>query len=465
MRRRGVARWFALFSVEASNFVLLLVLILAARVVGPDEYGRFAFLFTLTNLLAELFDFGLSAFVLREFARRGAEARALVWSAVRIQLLAVLIAVVLAEILTVWFAPGLALLVPAAFLAVSAVLRTVKSYVRHAWRGMKQFGVEALSLWFERAILLAGTIGILAHGGKTLALAAIFVTTRLVDVFVSFAITKRIIGPSLSTDSDKDLSGLRLVIKSAPLALTVIFTTLYYQVDVLMLGVLSVAAQVGIYHAVYRFVDIALAVARVLTTVFTPALSIYHVESGRDFRECSGRILALVSSVGLLLIFAGPFVSEIGVSVLLGAAYAEGARILDYLLIAAGISMVSLCLTTILVAANRERGVAIMIAVAAAANVAANMALIPQFGALGATWATVMSEALLVAGLIGISVRMSIGFSWLRSTGAIALAGVGSAYLALAFPEWLVVVGALYVSFILAAQYLNIRALLDILGQ
>jgi hypothetical protein len=76
-----------------------------------------------------------------------------------------------------------------------------------------------------------------------------------------------------------------------------------------------------------------------------------------------------------------------------------------------------------------------------------------------------MSEALLVAGLIGISVRMSIGFSWLRSTGAIALAGVGSAYLALAFPEWLVVVGALYVSFILAAQYLNIRALLDILGQ
>jgi O-antigen/teichoic acid export membrane protein len=465
MRRRGFIRWFALFSAEASSFVLLLVLVLAARVLGPDEYGKFAFLFTLTNLLAELFEFGISAFVQREFARRGAEARALVWSAVRIQLLAVLISVVLAEILTAWFAPGPGLLVPAAFLAVSAALRSVKSYVRHAWRGMRQFGLEALSLWFERAILLAGTIGILASGGKTLALAAIFFTTRLIDAFVSFAITKRIIGPSSSDDSGQDLSGARLVIKSAPLALTVIFTTLYYQVDVLMLGALSVAAQVGIYHAVYRFVDIALAVARVLTTVFAPALSIYHVESGQDFRECSGRILALVSSLGLLLIFAGPFVSEIGVSVLLGAAYAECARILDYLLIAAGISVVSLCLTTILVAANRERGVAIMIAVAAVANVAANMALIPQFGALGAAWATVMSEALLVAGLIGISVRMPIGFSWLRSAGSIALAGAGSAFLALAFPEWLVVVGALYVSVILAAQYLNIRALLDILGQ
>jgi len=74
-------------------------------------------------------------------------------------------------------------------------------------------------------------------------------------------------------------------------------------------------------------------------------------------------------------------------------------------------------------------------AVAAATNVAANFALIPRFGILGAAWATVLAYAVMAGMGLRISQRLyPIPFEW-RRLGALVLAAGASYGLSLLAPE------------------------------
>ena len=131
----------------------------------------------------------------------------------------------------------------------------------------------------------------------------------------------------------------------------------------------------------------------------------------------------------------------------------------------AGFSVFAFALQIILVAADEERGVAVTLGVTAAANIVANAILIPNYGALGAAWATLLSEVLLLIGLLGFTLRIRLGTAWLKPTASIAAIGAISITLAWTFPQGLAVGIGVYLVAVVLTQIPNLRALLDLLGR
>jgi O-antigen/teichoic acid export membrane protein len=128
--------------------------------------------------------------------------------------------------------------------------------------------------------------------------------------------------------------------------------------------------------------------------------------------------------------FAGPIVS-----LLFGAEFAASAAVLRVLAIGEVLLVVDVVLASRLIAAHLERRLIVATLVALLANVAANLALIPAMGAVGAAWATLISYV----------VRFGATFAWpdTREAAGHALvsllpacgAGVG-AYLVLAWLQF-----------------------------
>lgn len=79
-----------------------------------------------------------------------------------------------------------------------------------------------------------------------------------------------------------------------------------------------------------------------------------------------------------------------------GDSYAAAAPLLSWLLVAFLFLAPNYVLTQAAVALGRERWYAVTVCIAAAVNVGLNFWLLPRFGALGAAWASIATEAVLM---------------------------------------------------------------------
>jgi len=120
--------------------------------------------------------------------------------------------------------------------------------------------------------------------------------------------------------------------------------------------------------------------------------------------------------------------------------------------LAGGLAMmiINAVLMLALIAVGSEHAYALVLALAAAVNLAANFALTPRLGASGSAWAAVASDATLLAGCLLALRRMMAGFVPVREWAVLAAGG------ALAFAALLAVKQVSVV----AAAALTVAALL-----
>jgi O-antigen/teichoic acid export membrane protein len=78
-----------------------------------------------------------------------------------------------------------------------------------------------------------------------------------------------------------------------------------------------------------------------------------------------------------------------------GREYAAAAMLLPWLLAALVFILPNTVLTQATIAVNKERIYAVAATLGAVANIGLNWVLIPEFGGLGAAWATIATEGIL----------------------------------------------------------------------
>ena len=82
-----------------------------------------------------------------------------------------------------------------------------------------------------------------------------------------------------------------------------------------------------------------------------------------------------------------------------GVQYLTAGTLLFWLLLAMLFILPNYILTQGAIALNRESGYAKIVIVVAIFNIVLNIKLIPEFGAMGAAWATILAEGVLCIGL------------------------------------------------------------------
>lgn len=184
-----------------------------------------------------------------------------------------------------------------------------------------------------------------------------------------------------------------------------IATTVYTNMDNVMLGFLKGTTENGYYDAAVKIKNILVGVVASLGTVLLPRVS-YYVELGEKeaFSKVTQRALRFVFLVSVPLCLYFILFARPSIYVLSGKAFE--ASILPMQLIMPTLVLIGLTNIMgiqILVPTGREKQVLLSEVVGAAVNIVANSLLIPRMGAAGAAIGTVLAEvAVLVIQVIAL---------------------------------------------------------------
>ena len=176
-------------------------------------------------------------------------------------------------------------------------------------------------------------------------------------------------------------------------------STVYTNLDTVMLGFMTSDETVGYYNAAVRIKSILVSIVTSLGAVLLPRAS-YYVERGEmdRFRQITRKALNFVFLAAVPMMIYFMVFARQGIFLLSGENYAGAVRPMQWImptLLFIGLSNV--LGIQILVPLNRERVVLWSIIAGAAVDVVLNVVLIPQYGASGAAAATSVAELVVLA--------------------------------------------------------------------
>ena len=312
-------------------------------------------------------------------------------------------------------------------LTFDLVLKSVKSTLRWLLKGLERFGTEAVSLLFERVLLLALGAAVLATGRGVRGFVLVFLAVRLVDTSALAAYVQRRVLP-LVPHFDGPLWA-DLLRKGLPFAYAGAMITLVFQVDTVILEKMRGATEVGWYRSPVLVLEGLTLVPRILGYALIPTMAAWAATRPEVVTELYGRGSKYLLLAGLPIGAFGLLESQRFVALLFGPTYGPSVAASQILLPAATFMFLSNFGETALACVNRWGTIVVVSTLALVVNVALNLWLIPGLGFIGAAWATLFTEALyFLAGAIALRAygyRASwAGIAWRPVLATAAFAGV-----------------------------------------
>lgn len=412
---RGATGAFGLHVTEAGvGFVTAVVL---ARVLGTAEYGAYAFAISLAGFLTIPALFGYNTLAVKEIAALSAVRN---WSSLRAFLSGALIRVLLSASLVIIagfvlltheainLAPNMraAALVSLALVLLNTIVRLYEGFLSGIGRVViakvpdKAFrpiiflflalGTYLSFVGLEQGVY-AVVLNVLATGLGLLLLLTLWYRYHPIEIGRS---------PSVRNTENQ---GFRQALYFALIAGV---SVLNAQADVLMLGFMSSADNVGVYRIASRVASLVIFALIAVGASLAPRISALYTKGDHSELQSLAFKGALATSViglpiALVLIFVGDWIL-----LLFGRDFQAGAVALSLLSIGHLINAFVGIVAVLLSMTGHEQKLAKIFAIAALLNVLLNAVLIPLYGVVGAASATAVSGILLNLSLAFVAYRV-----------------------------------------------------------
>jgi O-antigen/teichoic acid export membrane protein len=252
-------------------------------------------------------------------------------------------------------------------LTFDLVLKSVKSTLRWLLKGLERFGTEAVSLLFERVLLLALGVAVLYTGRGVSGFVLVFLAVRLVDTSALAAYVQRRVLP-LAPHFDGPLWA-DLLRKGLPFAYAGAMITLVFQIDTVILEKMRGATEVGWYRSPVLVLEGLTLVPRILGYALIPTMAAWALTRPEGVAELYRRGSKYLLLAGLPIGAFGLLESDRFVAMLFGPTYAPSVAASRILLPAATFMFLSNFGETALACVNRWGTIVVVSTLALVVNV------------------------------------------------------------------------------------------------
>lgn len=399
-----------------SRLIALVTVIIVSHALGDTQFGQMQTAVTYSTLASIVADFGFATLYVREGARSPSTISQLLSFAMSMRVfLSVLSAPLL--IAGLWFAGVQSLFLPSfALIVVGGYLMLLRSTLY----ALQRLNFEIAEIVPETLVLLGLVLlGQRIHGDAAYYLWAYVISYALAALyFVVVLLRTRMVRPHWNLDMTMVRPWLTVGVS---LAITYLFTTVYFKVDVPILQHFRSYAEVGWYTLAYKPFEAVLFIPVTFRSVIFPVMSLYNRAAPDRVLPTSERFFKALALLGWP-ITVGLFVLTPQFNDLLQL-YPQSEPALHILAIGIFFAFIDNTFAATFNAVDRQKTFAFIALSGLAINLALNAFMIPLFGYLGASWSTVLTEMALV--VIGFTVlRAQVGTLHLvRATWRIYPAG------------------------------------------
>jgi len=379
---------------EGVSRILGFFLIVAmTRILGPTEYGKFAFAFAFVSLLAMFSNFGLMGITTRELSQ-GTEKEKEFPAILSLKLLLSIGTLAVMFLSTFFITHDDSIRKVIWFLSFFALVDNFFWILYAFIRARERMEYEAITKILSAALLFGIGLFVLWHfpSAQNVSygyLLASFLTLIGLILFFHF----RIYPLHLSIDARVWKKFWEF---SWPLGLAGISGTVYIYSGSIIMGFLKQVTAVGWYDAAYQIIGIPIIFMTLISTSFYPALSRFAKESKERFQSLWNRQMEAMILLAFPLMTGGMILAPKLINFLYGSSYEPATFALQILLFVAGLNFLYNPYGTALVVSGQQKKHLYGTAIAALINIFLNLLLIPRFSLYGAGVATLISYLVLL---------------------------------------------------------------------
>lgn len=189
----------------------------------------------------------------------------------------------------------------------------------------------------------------------------------------------------------------RIIVSALPIAVSLVFTLLYFKVDTIMLSLMKPVEDVGIYNAAYKVLEALIFFPAMFVGIMMPFLSRSAITSREEFRIIFHKTSRILFLGALPAVTGGVLLSSSVIHVIGGGEFAPAFVPLQILFLAVGIIFFGSLGGNSIVALSLQKKGMIVYFIGMAVNIIANFIVIPRYSYIGASWTTVGTELLVTA--------------------------------------------------------------------
>lgn len=376
----------------------VLTLGIITRYLGQENFGHYTTILALLQFFVVLVDFGLYLTLLRELAAAPEErAEHIVRSIVTLRVIssAVMLGVGVAILWATPYPSAIKWGVAAYSLAIlsTTVITTLTAlYQKH----LKIVTVAFVLLLIRIAMLIA-LFAIIAGRGGLIDILLAGSVTQVLGCLLLIALMRKLPQP-MSLRFTVDLAYTREIIKKTwPMAVTVALNLVYFKADTIFLSILKPAADVGLYGASYRVLEIVTTFPHMFMGLVMPILTEHWVAKNySSLNSVWRKTFVFFSLITLPMVFGAWVVAAPLMKLVAGAEFQASGNILRVLIIAGATIFFGTLYTYLVLVVDRQRAIIKYFAAVAVASLVAYAVFIPVYSYWGAAWVTVATECAIV---------------------------------------------------------------------
>ncbi len=399
----------------------LLAIAIITRELGLIGFGQYTTIITWLSFFAILADFGLTLVTAQMISQPGADEKKLLNNLLGFRLVLAIALLGLAPIIILFF--------PYSHVIKLGVLITTLSFFFIALNQVlvglfqKKLRMDKVSLAevISRVILLVGVILAVKLGFSLIGILVATVVASAINFLLLFIFARSFTRLRLEFDLSvwKEIAR-----KSWPLALTIALNLIYLKADTLILSLIKSEAEVGIYGAAYKVIDVLITIPFMFAGIVLPIMTFNWLKHDTDtLKKVLQKSFDFMIILALPLIVGTQFMAHEIMTLIAGEEFFISGLVLKILIIAAGLIFLGTIFSHAIIAVDKQKKLIGAYVFTSITALIGYFIFIPRFSYFGAAWVTVYSELVIALAAIYYTWKYT-GFC--PKLGRIAKAGLAS---------------------------------------
>lgn len=374
--------------------------IITARYLGSNYFGIMSFAISFAGIIVILMDLGVSTYATRDLSRKNELASEYLGKLIPLKTFLSLLTLVITPIILILMGKNNLTIIVTFIFVLEYALISMSSLYQGGFQAFGKIEYHAKGLIINSFLILLFIFITIYFKLGLIFLAISYTSAYLIMLlYLIIEFRKHITIPKFNISPKFCMKAVQL---SVPFALTTLFVTIYFSIDMVMLSLIAGNVATGIYNASYKIITVLTTFFTVYQVVVFPLMSKYF-EGSKNLLK-----LSYIKSIKYLLFIILPITFGIVlyayplVTLIYGSEYLMAASVMQVLVWTVIFLFINGASGTLLNSSNKELFVTKIYAIAAIINITLNFILIPLFSYHGAALATVLSEIVICLMMINV---------------------------------------------------------------
>ena len=384
--------------------------IYVARYLAAGGFGILSLAISMAGIFGILADMGLGTLLVREIARNTALANKYISNAfiMKIILSFLMLGLIVLTVNIIGYNKIVSIVIY--LIALSTIIGTFTTILNSVFQANEKMGHVSISTILNSASMLSGTLIGIHYNLNIFYFAALYVISYiLVFVYISSAYLWTFSMPKFEID----FSFWKSTLKEAwPFGITGLSGMLYTYIDSIMLSIIQGNEVVGWYSAAYRLMLVVLFIPNAANMAIFPIMSKFYTSSKDSLKMMYERYFKYIIIIGVPIGFGTTILADKIILLIFGLGYTQSITALQILIWTMVFTFAGASFVQLLQSINKQLIITKISGVCVIINIMLNLILIPKYSFIGASFATVLTEIVLVGYIFFATYKLGYGIPY-----------------------------------------------------